>query len=69
MLEILKNTALFVLGTLFILVVLGIPILGLVHLFVSWFGSGSILGFGLYFLTSMMYCGLVLSIIHHWSNK
>lgn len=69
MLEILKNTGCFVLGTILVFIVFGLPMYGLCSLFIGWFGAYSWLGISLYFLTAMTYCGFISAIIHHWSDK
>ena len=69
MLEILKNTGIFVLGAAIVAIGLGGPILLLVNVNISRFGYYSWIGFGIYFLISMTYIGLVISTIKYWINK
>ena len=69
MLKILRNTGMFVLGTILVVVVFGLPMVLLCNLFIGWFSAYSWLGMGLYFLSAMTYVGLLVSTMNYWTSK
>lgn len=69
MLKILRNTGMFVLGTILVVVVFGLPMVLLGNLFIGWFGAYSWLGMGLYFLSAITYVGLLVSTMNYWTSK